>query len=64
MQEGELKNVVNKLMNAVQQAELKADQKVQKEKQQLLDEFDKIMTERILLHKKEIEDSQQKYSTQ
>jgi hypothetical protein len=47
-------------MNAVQQAELKADQKIQKEKQQLLDEFDKIMTERILQHKREMDETAQK----
>lgn len=55
-QEAELKSVVSKLMLAVQQAELKADQKVQREKEQLLDEFDRIMAEKILHQKKEVED--------
>jgi len=60
MHESELKDVVNKLMNAVQQAELKAEQKVQKLKQQMVEEFDKIMSEKNLQHKKEMEDYTQK----
>lgn len=52
-QEAELKTVVSKLMLAVQQAEMKAEQRVQSEKQQLLSEFDKIMTEKITQQKQE-----------
>lgn len=55
-QEKELKNVVSKLMLAVQQAELKADQKVQQEKKLLMSEFEKLMAEKLLQQKKEVDD--------
>ena len=55
-QEKELKNVVSKLMLAVQQAEFKAEQKVQQEKSILINEFEKLMAEKLLQQKKEVDD--------
>ena len=55
-QETELKSVVSKLMLAVQQAEMKAEQKIKQEKALLLSEFEKLMAEKLLHQKKEVDE--------